>query len=271
VGRDTAACVGLAAAVIERRAPGASMLVAPSDHYIDPFHAFAETVRRGLTVLERIPDALVTLGIPPRGPETGYGYILAGEAAPEYPAVRRCQRFTEKPDRPTAERFVADGRYYWNSGIFLWRAATILRAIDRYLPEHARALAAIRARLGGAAERETLDAVFPALPRVSIDVGVLERAETVYMVPATFAWDDVGTWSALGRILPKDEAGNAVVGRHIGRDTHGCVVYGTTRPIATVGLRDLVVVETPAGVLVCPVERAQEVKELVRLLREADA
>jgi mannose-1-phosphate guanylyltransferase len=271
VGRDTAACVGLAAAVVEQRAPGASILVAPSDHCIAPLHAFEETVRRGLALLARIPEALVTLGIPPTGPETGYGYILAGEAVPEYPVVRRCQRFTEKPDRTTAERFVADGRYYWNSGIFLWRAATILEAIARHLPEHGAALAAIRAALGGPAERQTLEAVFPRIPKVSIDVGVLEKAETVFMVPATFSWDDVGAWNALGRILPKDEAGNAVVGRHFGRDSHSCVVYGTTRPIATVGLRNLVVVETPEGVLVCPLDRAQEVKEIVRMLRDANA
>ncbi len=271
VGRDTAACIGLAAAVVEQRTPGAHVLVAPSDHHIAPFHAFEETIRRGLALLDRIPEALVTLGIPPTGPETGYGYILAGETVPEYPAVRRCQRFTEKPDRTTAERFLADGRYYWNSGIFLWKAATILEAIGRHLPEHGAALAAIRAALGSTAEREVLDEVFPRIPKVSIDVGVLERAETVYMVPATFSWDDVGAWNALGRILPKDEAGNAVVGRHVGRDSHGCVVYGTTRPIATVGLRDLVVVETPEGVLVCPLDRAQEVKEIVRMLHDANA
>lgn len=271
VGRDTAACIGLAAVYIEHGCSGASILVAPSDHHIAPPHAFEETIRRGLALLDRVPDALVTLGIPPTGPETGYGYILAGEPAPEYPAVRRCQRFTEKPDRTTAERFVADGRYYWNSGIFLWRAATILAAIDRHLPEHAAALTTIRAALGGTAERQVLEEVFPRIPRVSIDVGVLERAEAVYMVPATFSWDDVGAWSALGRILPKDEAGNAVLGRHLGRDSHGCVIYGTTRPIATVGLRNLVVVETTEGVLVCPLERAQEVKDIVRMLREASA
>lgn len=267
VGRDTAAGIGLAAAVLLRREAGARMLVAPADHYIAPLHAFEETVRCALALLDRVPEALVTLGVPPTGPETGYGYILAGEPAPELPAVRRCQRFTEKPDRPTAARFVADGRYYWNSGIFVWRAAAILEAIGRHLPVHAEALAAIREALGGPAERAVLEAAFPRIPKVSIDVGVLEQAEAVYMVPATFAWDDVGAWSALGRILPRDEAGNAVVGRHLGRDSRGCVIYGTTRPIATVGLRDVVVVETPEGVLVCPLDRAQEVKELVRLLR----
>jgi len=267
VGRDTAACIGLAALAIEARQPGARMLVTPSDHHIHPPHAFEETIRQGLLLLDRV-DGLVTLGIPPTGPETGYGYILAGEAVPAHPAARRCQRFTEKPDRVTAERFVADGRYYWNSGIFLWRAATLLREVERRLPEHWRCLAAVRPALGSRAEAAALDEWFPRIPKVSVDVGILEKADEVYMVPATFAWDDVGAWSALGRILPKDESGNAVVGRHTSRDTHGCVVYGTTRPIATVGLRDLVVVETAEGVLVCPKDRAQEVKELVRLMRE---
>jgi mannose-1-phosphate guanylyltransferase len=267
-GRDTAACIGLAALVIEQRAPGAQMLVAPSDHFISPFHAFEETVHHGLALLDRV-DGLVTLGIPPTRPETGYGYILAGEATPEYPVARQCQRFTEKPDRTTAERFLADGRFYWNSGIFMWSAATVLKAMARHLPEHWSCLEAIRDALGTPEERRVLEAVFPRMPRVSVDVGILERAEGVYMIPATFTWDDVGAWSALGRVLVPDAHGNAVVGRHIGRDSYGCVVYGTTRPIGTIGLHDLVVVETPEGILVCPKERAQEVKDLVRMLREA--
>ena len=268
-GRDTAACVGLAALALERRAPGGCMLVAPSDHYISPLHAFEETIRRGLHLLDRV-EGLVTLGIPPTRPETGYGYILAGDAVPEHPAARRCERFTEKPDRKTAERFVEDGRYYWNSGIFLWRTATLLKAVARHLPDHWASLETIREALGTPEEARVLDAIFPRMSRVSVDVGILERADNVYMIPATFTWDDVGAWSALGRILPPDEHGNAVVGRHVGRDSHGCVVYGTTRPIGTIGLRDLVVVETSEGVLVCPKERAQEVKDLVRLLRGAE-
>lgn len=268
VGRDTAAGIGLAAAVLEQRDPGARMLVTPSDHHIQPFHAFEETVRRGLALLERIPEALVTLGIPPTGPETGYGYILAGEPVASVPAALRCQRFTEKPDRTTAARFVADGRYYWNSGIFLWGAAAILGAMERHLPEHGAAFREIRPALGTAEETGVLDRVFPRIPRVSVDVGILEKAETVYMVPATFSWDDVGAWSALGRILPKDPQGNAVVGTHIGHDTRGCVIYGGDRPVATIGLENLIVVATPAGVLVCPADRAQEVREIVRRLRE---
>lgn len=267
IGRDTAACIGLAAVVLEHRAPGGRILVAPSDHYIQPFHAFEETIRHGLAFLDQV-DGLVTLGIPPTRPETGYGYILAGEAVPEYPAARRCDRFTEKPDRRTAERFLADGRYYWNSGIFLWSAATILKAMAQYLPDHWRCLEEIRRALGTRDEGNVLQAVFPRMRRVSVDVGVLERAKNVYMIPATFTWDDVGAWSALGRILPLDKCGNAVVGRHVGRDSHGCVVYGTTRPIATIGLRDLVVVETGEGVLICPKDRAQEVKAVVRMMQE---
>ena len=267
VGRDTAACIGLAALAVETRQPGARMLVTPSDHFISPLHAFEETVRQGLQLLDRV-DGLVTLGVPPTAPETGYGYILAGEAVAEHPVARRCQRFTEKPDRTTAERFVADGRYYWNSGIFLWPAATFLKAMSRHLPEHWRCLEDIRPALGTAEEADVLDRVFPLIPRVSVDIGVLERADDVYMIPATFSWDDVGAWSAIGRILPPDASGNAVVGRHTGRDSHGCVIYATTRPVGTIGLRDIVVVETPEGILVCPKARAQEVKDLVRSMRE---
>jgi len=269
-GRDTAACIGLAALVLERRTPGARMLVAPSDHYIRPLHAFEETIRHGLSLLDHA-DGLVTLGIPPTRPETGFGYILAGEAAPEHPAARRCARFTEKPDRATAARFLSDGRYYWNSGIFLWNAATILKAMARHLPEHWTYLQRIRDALGTPEEGRVVEETFPRMPRISVDVGIMERAENVYMIPATFTWDDVGAWNALGRILAPDEHGNAVVGRHVGRDSRGCVIFGTTRPIATIGLSDLVVVETPEGVLVCPKERAQEVKELARSLRERES
>ncbi|HTX51917.1 MAG TPA: mannose-1-phosphate guanylyltransferase [Candidatus Baltobacteraceae bacterium] len=266
-GRDTAACIGLAALVVEQRQPGARMLVTPSDHFITPFHAFEETIRQATALLDRV-DGLVTLGIPPTGPETGYGYILAGGVVPEHAAARRCERFTEKPDRTTAERFVADGRYYWNSGIFLWTAATFLKHMAVHLPEHWRVLEAIRPALGTAEEQAVLARRFPEMPKVSVDIGVLEKAAEVFMVPATFAWDDIGAWSALGRILPKDDSGNAVVGRHVGRDSHGCVIYSTSRPIATVGLDNIIVVETPLGILVCPKDRAQEVKHLVRALRE---
>ncbi len=269
VGRDTAACIGLAACVIERRSPDARMLITPSDHFIQPFHAFEETIRHGLALLER-HEGLLTLGIPPTGPETGYGYILAGEAVPEYPVARRCQRFTEKPDRTTAERFLADGRSYWNSGIFLWQPGTLLKAMAEHLPEHRAGLETIRKAMGTPAERQVLDEVFPRLPKISVDVGVLERASNVFMIPATFSWDDVGTWSALGRILPKDDARNAVVGRHVGRDTADCVIYGTSKTIGTIGLRDLIVVETAEGILVCPIERAQEVKDLLRQMRNAE-
>ncbi len=266
-GRDTAACIGLAALVLEERRPGTRMLVTPSDHFIAPYHAFEETIRQGVALLDRV-DGLVTLGIPPTGPETGYGYILAGPMVPEHPAARRCQRFTEKPDRTTAERFVADGRYYWNSGIFLWRAATFLKQMSEHLPEHWRLLEALRPAMGSPEQERELARLFPQMPKVSVDIGVLEKAGDVFMVPASFSWDDIGAWSALGRILPADEVGNAVVGRHVGRDSRGCVIYSTTRPIATVGLSDMVVVETAEGVLVCPKHRAQEVKDLVRLLRE---
>ncbi|HTU03282.1 MAG TPA: mannose-1-phosphate guanylyltransferase [Candidatus Sulfotelmatobacter sp.] len=266
-GRDTAAAIGLAACVVERRDAGAWMLVAPSDHFIRPIHAFEETVRHGLALLER-REGLVTIGIPPTGPETGYGYILAGEPVPEYSVALRCDRFTEKPDRGTAERFLQDGRYYWNSGIFLWMPATFLKALARHLPGHRAGLEEIRKALGTPDEGAVLDRVFPTLPKISVDVGVLERAAEVFMVPASFSWDDVGTWSALGRTLPKDDQGNATVGRHVGRDTSGCVIYATTRPVGTIGLKDVIVVETAEGVLVCPISRAQEVKELLRAMLE---
>jgi mannose-1-phosphate guanylyltransferase len=265
VGRDTAACIGLAALAVETRLPGARMLVTPSDHFIEPFHAFEETIRQGVQLLDRV-DGLVTLGIPPTGPETGYGYILAGEAVAAHPAARRCDRFTEKPDRTTAERFVADGRYYWNSGIFLWQAATLLKAVAQHLPEHWRALEEIRPALGGPGEAEVLDRVFPRMPRVSVDVGILERAHDVYMIPATFGWDDVGAWSALGRILPQDDSWERRGRSHTVGTAMVCVCADDQNRWERSGS------ETswwwrPRGDLVCPRAGAR-VKDLVRAMRE---
>jgi mannose-1-phosphate guanylyltransferase len=269
--KNTAAAIGLAAIALNRKDPEAVMVVMPADHVILKNSVFARAVREGSRLAKE--GWFVTLGIKAAHPETGYGYIRRGRPlsgrSNRGPVVYQVSRFTEKPDRATAKRYVSDGRYYWNSGIFLWRAATILSAIARHLPEHWSCLEAIRGALGTPEEGRVLEVIFPRMRRVSVDVGILERSTGVYMIPATFLWDDVGAWSALGRVLTPDENGNTVIGRHVGRDSHGCIVYGTTRPIGTIGLNDLVVVETPEGVLVCPKERAQEVKDLVRSMREA--
>jgi mannose-1-phosphate guanylyltransferase len=262
VARDTAAAIGLAAVHLARRRPGTTMVVLPADHHIAPLDGFAATIADALAALEG-EDALVTIGIEPARPETGYGYLLAGERRPGS-AARRVARFTEKPDRRTAEGFLRDGRYFWNGGIFVWRTATIAAEFARSLPRHWDRLRAIGEALGGPDEAGVLEREFAALEPISVDYGILEQAANVCMVPARFQWSDVGSWPALAEIWPADADGNVVRGAHAGLDTAGCIIVSDGRPVGTVGLRDLVVVATARGVLVCPRDRAQEVKALVQ-------
>lgn len=262
VGRDTAAAIGLVAVHLARRGPGTTMVVLPADHHIAPLDGFAATIAEALAALE-VEDALVTIGIKPTRPETGYGYLLAGEQRPGSPA-RRVARFTEKPDRRTAKGFLLDGRYFWNGGIFVWRTATIAAEFARSLPRHWERLRAIGAALGGPEEAAVLEREFAALERISVDFGILEKAASVCMVPARFQWSDLGSWPALAEVAPADADGNVIVGPHAGLDTAGCVIVSEGPPVGTVGVRDLIVVVTARGVLVCPRDRAQEVKALVQ-------
>ncbi len=260
-GRDTAGAIALACAWVARRDPAARLLVMPADHAVPDAAAFRDAARAGLRVLDAHPDALVTLGMEPTRPETGYGYIQAGEPVAGVPGAAWARRFTEKPDPATAERFLREGGYRWNSGIFLWTLAAIRDALREYLPAHA-ALVDRLAGLDEAAWPAALEAEFPRLPKTSIDYGVMEKARRVAVVAAAFAWDDLGAWSALPRIHPANGRGNVVRGPARLVDVEDCIVVSSGRPIGAVGLRGLVVVEGPGGVLVCPRDRAQEVRRV---------
>ncbi len=260
-GRDTAGAIALACAWAARRDPAALLLVMPADHAVPDAAAFREAVRTGLRVLETHPEALVTLGMAPTRPETGYGYIQVGDPAPGAPGAAWARRCTEKPDLATAERFLREGGYRWNSGIFLWTLAGIRDRLREHLPAHA----ALVDRLGGleaAAWPAVLEAEFLRLPVTSIDYGVMEKAPRVAVVLADFAWDDLGSWGALPRVHPPGERGNVVQGPARLVDVEDCIVVSSGRPIGAVGLRGLVVVEGPGGVLVCPRDRAQEVRRV---------
>lgn len=268
VGRNTAASIGLASLTVARQDPEALMLVLPADHHIAPLEAFRDDVAEAVAALGA-SHALLTFGIPPSRVETGFGHILQGDPVAPGRRVRRCLRFAEKPDRPTAQRFLADGRYLWNSGMFLWRNRAIQEALARWEPELWGALERIGAALGSARFPEVLEAEFPPVAAVPIDIGVLERAEEVWVLPARFAWDDLGAWDALERILAPDASGNVARGHHVGLRTKDCVIYAASRTVGTIGVEGLIVVETPEGVLVCPKDQAQDVKALVQAIREA--
>jgi mannose-1-phosphate guanylyltransferase len=267
----TAAAVGLGAALVGARDPAATMFVLPADHVIEPTDRFQADLVRAAGVAAS--GRLVTFGIPPTGPETGYGYIEIGDLLPGGSEAFDVVRFVEKPDRATAERYVAGGRHLWNSGMFAWTVDSINRAFDAHLPDlgermrELTALATSREAGFDARLREIWDRI---TDHTTIDYGVMEQSDRVACVPATFAWNDVGSWSALADALHSDEMGNCVTGRHIGCDTTGSLVYGRSgRLVATIGLSDMVIVDTPDALLVCPRDRTQDVREIVKRLRSA--
>lgn len=267
----TAAAIGLATAVVGARDPEAVMLVLPADHLIRPTEAFAADVRRAEAAA--VGGLLVTFGVPPTHAETGYGYIELGAPLPGAAGARRVARFVEKPDTATAERYVRAGTYVWNSGMFAWSIRAIRAALEAHMPR----LAAVVAQMDHIA-RGNADALAARLPELyeavgeatTIDYGVMERSSNVACVPATFEWNDIGSWSALARALQTDAAGNTVRGAHVSHDSRGNLVLSEGgRMVATLGLTDLVIVDTADALLVCPKDRAQDVKAIVDALRAA--
>lgn len=256
VGRDTGPAIAYASLYIRQRYPDAVMVVLSADHVISPTPRFQRVVRAAAAAA-RETHGLITMGVRPNRPETGYGYIKPG---PSRHGVFEVERFTEKPDRETAARFVAEG-YLWNSGMFVWEVAAISDALNRYLPD---VYDGIQRILDGA---QTADEVFAGLRRISIDFGVMEKARNVFVVEADFLWDDLGVWTALERVLEADDAHNVVRGDFVPIDATRCVVHSDGGLVAAIGVEDLVIVKTEDVVLVCHKDREQEIKELVQLLK----
>ncbi|MEW6172026.1 MAG: mannose-1-phosphate guanylyltransferase [Bacillota bacterium] len=270
-GRDTAAAVGLAAIHLQRRNPQGVMAVLPADHYIADPVKFCRVLETAVDTA-RSGDWLVTLGITPTRPETGYGYIQRGESLRTIGslAVYKVMRFIEKPDEPKARRFLSSDKYFWNSGMFIWRIDVILKLFTELLPELIEGLDRIGGALGSEQESSVMETVYPSLPRISIDYGVMERAKNVLVLPADFGWDDVGTWPAWARYGgSQDGQGNVIEGNGVLVESSGCVVRASKHVVAALGIRDLVIVEENGRLLVCPKDRAQEIKRLVAALKEA--
>lgn len=263
VGRNTAPCIALAAALIAKEDPEDVLLVAPADHWIDDEPLFKDVMFAGADVA-RATKGLVTFGIVPSSPATGYGYIEAGEALEGLPGgARKVARFTEKPDVATAERFLTSGRHTWNSGIFAWQAGVFLAELARHEPEMAEGVR----RIADAADRDAvMRTVYPTLRSVSVDYAVLEKSSRVAVVPAKFPWSDVGSWDALAELSPRDAAGNSLSGDALVADAHGCFVQADGPLTAVVGVRDLIVVSTRDAVLVCGKGATQDVKKVVGAL-----
>jgi mannose-1-phosphate guanylyltransferase len=255
-GRNTAAAIALAALQLGRVDRDAVMAVLPADHVIGDAKAFRATLADAFAVAVET-DSLVTLGVEPTHPETGYGYIEVGEPLDALPACR-VARFLEKPDRARAAALIAHGNVLWNAGIFAWRVERIVAELRAWVPE---VLEPLERAFGRGAT--ALARAYRHLPRVSIDTGVLERAQSVTVVRARFPWSDVGSWAAVEDLWRGAGDTNATRGSVVAVDSRGCVVDAGTRLVALLGVEDLVVVDTPDAVLVCPKTRAQDVRLVV--------
>jgi len=268
VGKNTAPCIGLGAVHMRRLDPNAVMVVLPADHLIDDDDAFISTLRAGQQIAAS-HDRLVTIGIEPSYPATGYGYIQYGAVqshVDDMPAY--CVKtFAEKPNLETAERFLQSGDFLWNSGIFIWKVSTILEQIEELLPQLHDSLLDISKHIGKGNERQTLDRVYRQIKSISIDYGVMEGAGNVVVLPAKFRWNDLGSWDEVYKLHTKDAEQNAVVTPSVLLDCHGCLIDAPDRVVAAIGLKDIVVINTPDALLICPRERAQDVKDLVELMR----
>jgi mannose-1-phosphate guanylyltransferase len=267
IGRNTAACIGLGTSHIIKKFPGATIAVVCADHLIPDGEQFRNHLRVAVQTAEQ-QDNLVTFGLTPIYPETGFGYIESGEpilfdkGITAYHAVR----FVEKPDMETAQRYVTQGNYLWNSGMFIWRAETIMRQIQNLMPVLYQGLLRIQAAIGTPQERRVLQAVYRKLEKIPIDKGIMEKAESVAVVKGNFPWFDIGSWLTMDHIQNKDEQGNIVLGNTISIDTQNCIMVTDKPIIATIGVKDLVIVASKDAILICPKERTQDVKKIVSQL-----
>ncbi|CCG04954.1 mannose-1-phosphate guanylyltransferase [Blastococcus saxobsidens] len=267
VPRDTANAAGLTAALVAEADPEAELAVVSADHVIRPVERFAAALETAYAALAVRPRSLVTLGITPTAPATGFGYVQRGPAT-EVAGVAEAASFREKPDLATAEQYLASGQYLWNSGMFVWRARTVLDALREHLPPTADALDRVVAAEPGADREAVLTEVFPTLPKISVDYAVLEpaaRSGRVLVVDLDVDWLDVGSWPALAHTLDGDGAGNAVHGMAVLLDSAGNVVFSDDPEhlVALIGVRDSVVVHTADVTMVCPVADAERVKQLL--------
>jgi mannose-1-phosphate guanylyltransferase len=265
--RNTAPCIGLAAVVAQRAHGKQAMLVLPADHLVEPEARFRDLVRAGEAFVTA-NDALLTFGIVPTRPETGYGYIRPGAelARPLGQVIFRAEAFLEKPTAARARELVAGG-CCWNSGMFLWRTDTLLDGLRRHQPELDAALERIAGALGTRPLDQVLNEEYRQMPSISIDYGLMEKAANVAMMPADFTWNDVGSWEFIRDVQPADADGNVMVGEHVVIDAKGNTVIARDRLVGLVGVEDIVVVDAGDAILVCRRDRVQDVRRIVAELK----
>lgn len=271
VGRDTAACIGLAAykidALLHTMEDDPQLLIVPADHYVEDEQLFVTRIQQAQAVLEET-HAVVTIGIEPTYPETGYGYLEVDKSE-QVASGYRVRRFLEKPSRDVAVQLISEDRYYWNSGMFLWHASTIKASIAEYLPELHKGLQIVAPVLWSEDEETVLEQIYPRLPAISVDYGIMEKVNNIYMIPGDFGWNDVGSWGALEHISDRDLDDNVILGNVLNIDTQACIIHSTGQKlIATLGIQDIIIVDTEDITLVCSKDKAQEIKELIKELKK---
>jgi mannose-1-phosphate guanylyltransferase len=263
--RNTAPCVGLAAIEVLHQDPDAIMFVLPADHVIQTNEAFERAARKAVSIVEEHPERLVLFGVTPNFPATGYGYIERGDVVSDSsPRVYEVKSFREKPHQSLAEQYLREGRFFWNCGIFCWKAQTIVDLLKQHEPEVYEGLQRIADGLTQGRREGAIATEFPKLKSISIDYAVLERAQGVTVIEAPFQWDDVGSWLSLPRLNGADSEGNTVDGPFCGVDTQGCIVRTTDdHLVATLGLRNLIIVHTADATLVADAAQSERIKEVL--------
>ncbi|MCI6019975.1 MAG: NTP transferase domain-containing protein [Clostridiales bacterium] len=269
VGRNTAPCIGLGAVHIASKYEDAIMMVLPSDHLIKVPDIFTETLEQACEIASEDTN-LVTIGIQPNYPETGYGYIKMNKEISKGTAYS-VDCFVEKPNLEKAKAYVSSGSYVWNSGMFIWKISSILSNLQKYLPNMYSGLKNIQASIGTDSEEDCLISTFPTLESISIDYGIMEKASNIYVIPGNFGWDDVGSWLAIERIKGYDESNNTISGNVIAIDTNNCIIEAKEKLIATVGVENLVIVDTDDALLVSGKDFTGNIRKVLETLREQKA
>jgi mannose-1-phosphate guanylyltransferase len=269
IGRDTAAAVACGGALVAAKDPDGVFAVLTADQVMGNLDLFAATLKNGMDLAEEA-EVLVTIGIQPAFPSTGFGYIESGDDFRESSGVqfKKAVRFVEKPDAETAQSYLDTGRFFWNSGMFIWSVPTLGKAFAAHCPE----MKTLMDELTGYAVRneifQGLEKIYPTLGKISIDYALMEKADNIVMACGTFMWDDVGSWPALEGHFPQDDNGNTLIGECEQLDSENNIIYSKDRITAVIGAEDLIVVQAEGVTMVCPKDRAQDIKQMVTALRE---
>ena len=263
-GKNTAACIGYAAIKLMRKYGDGVMVITPSDAYIKNVTEFQNVLKKAVNAAEK-NDTLVTIGIKPHFPATGYGYIRYDKSGTEI--EKKVREFKEKPDTDTAKRFFESGEYLWNSGIFVWKISTILNKFRELLPELNNQLMQIYESMGSEREKQEIERIYPEMQSISIDYGIMEKTDHVVVIPAEFGWSDVGSWDTMDALYQPDENGNIMIGSSLSIDSACCTGYSPNKMLVTLGLDNVVIVDTEDAIMVCSKDRVQDIRKIVDELK----